>query len=179
MTIAIAVDDPTRQDVLDLVAEHLAEMYAVSPFESVHALEPDALSGEAMTFWSARAADGTLLGMAAMKDLGDGTAELKSMRTAVAARGIGLGRRLLEHALETAMANGCTAVVLETGVEPHFAPARGLYLARGFTPCPPFADYTDDPNSLFLRFDLPSDSVASESTAAESTAADPAAAATP
>jgi putative acetyltransferase len=161
MTIAIAVDDPAQQDVLDLVAEHLAEMRAVSPLESVHALEPDALAGASMTFWSARAADGTLLGMAAMKDLGDGTCELKSMRTAVAARGIGLGRRLLEHAIDTATAHGCSAIVLETGAEPHFAAARGLYLARGFTPCPPFAEYTDDPNSVYLRLELPAESAVS------------------
>ena len=102
-----------------------------------------------------RAADGTLLGMAAMKDLGDGTAEIKSMRTAMAARGIGLGRRLLEHAIEQATAAGCREILLETGSEPHFAAARGLYLARGFVPCPPFADYADDPNSVYLRLPVP------------------------
>jgi len=155
MTIAIAVDDPERADVLELIAEHLAEMREVSPAESVHALGPGELAGPAITFWSARAADGTLLGMAAMKDLGDGTAEIKSMRTAMAARGIGLGRRLLEHAIEQAVASGCTEILLETGSEPHFAAARGLYLARGFVPCPPFADYTDDPNSVYLRLTAP------------------------
>ena len=157
MTIAIAVDDPESPDVIDLIAEHLAEMHAVSPAESVHALGPGELAGPAITFWSARAADGTLLGMAAMKDLGDGTAEIKSMRTAMAARGIGLGRRLLEHAIEQATESGCEAILLETGSEPHFEAARGLYLARGFTPCPPFADYTDDPNSVYLRLEVVAD----------------------
>ena len=160
MTIAIAVDDPEAPDVLELIAEHLAEMREVSPAESVHALGPGELAGDSITFWSARAADGTLLGMAAMKDLGDGTAEIKSMRTAMAARGIGLGRRLLEHAIEQATEHGCTAIVLETGSEPHFAAARGLYLARGFVSCPPFADYTDDPNSVYLRLPVATEDVA-------------------
>ena len=160
MTIAIAVDDPEAPDVLELIAEHLAEMREDSPAESVHALGPGELAGDSITFWSARAADGTLLGMAAMKDLGDGTAEIKSMRTAMAARGIGLGRRLLEHAIEQATEHGCTAIVLETGSEPHFAAARGLYLARGFVSCPPFADYTDDPNSVYLRLPVATEDVA-------------------
>ena len=39
---------------------------------------------------------------------------------------------------------------LETGSAPAFAPARSLYESFGFTYCPPFGDYVDDPNSVFL-----------------------------
>lgn len=150
----IAEDDPTAADVLALIAEHLAEMRSISPPESVHALEPASLAGAGMTFWTARDGDGALLGMAAVKDHGDGTGELKSMRTATAARGTGVGRRLLEHAVDAARSRGWRALRLETGSEPHFAPARTLYLARGFVPCPPFAAYTDDPNSVYLELIL-------------------------
>jgi len=31
-----------------------------------------------------------------------------------------------------------------------FEPARRLYESFGFTYCSPFADYTEDPNSVFL-----------------------------
>ena len=36
------------------------------------------------------------------------------------------------------------------GAEDYFEPARRLYERYGFTPCAPFADYTDDPNSVYL-----------------------------
>ena len=33
---------------------------------------------------------------------------------------------------------------------PELAPARAFYLRHGFEPCGPFAEYTDDPNSVFM-----------------------------
>ena len=40
----------------------------------------------------------------------------------------------------------------ETVVSPGeaFEPALALYRARGFFACPPFADYAEDPNSVFM-----------------------------
>jgi putative acetyltransferase len=43
---------------------------------------------------------------------------------------------------------------LETGAMPFFAPARALYARHGFVECPPFADYREDPNSVFMTRDL-------------------------
>jgi putative acetyltransferase len=37
---------------------------------------------------------------------------------------------------------------------PFFAPARRLYARFGFVPCAPFADYKDDPNSVFMMLAL-------------------------
>ena len=37
---------------------------------------------------------------------------------------------------------------------PEFAPARALYLRYGFEVCGPFADYTNDPNSVFMTKEL-------------------------
>lgn len=42
------------------------------------------------------------------------------------------------------------ALSLETGSQDAFTPTRQLYESFGFTPCSPFADYIEDPNSLFL-----------------------------
>ncbi|MDP9904620.1 hypothetical protein [Arthrobacter bambusae] len=42
-------------------------------------------------------------------------------------------------------------ICLETGTDEFFAPARHLYARNGFTECPPFADYTPDPNSVFME----------------------------
>lgn len=152
--VTVAADDPTRPDVLELLGEHLADMYATSPAESVHALDPLALAAPGMTFWTARAADGALLGCAALKQLGPTDAELKSMRTTAAARGRGVGATVLAHVLGAAAARGIRTVHLETGTQDYFAPARRLYERAGFVECPPFADYLPDPHSAFYRLAL-------------------------
>lgn len=149
----IAIDDPRRPDVLALLEEHLADMYATSPAESVHALDPDALAVPGITFWTARE-DGVLLGCAALKELAPGHAELKSMRTATAARRRGVAGRLLDHVLHEARTRGHARVSLETGAEDYFAPARTLYHTRGFTETGPFGSYVPDPHSVFLTLAL-------------------------
>lgn len=149
----IAVDLPERDDVRALISEHLAEMHGASPACSVHALDVSALTDPAVTFWSARADDGTLLGIAAIKALTVG-GELKSMRTTHAARGTGVGRALLEHAIAEASARAWSALWLETGSQDHFIPARTLYAARGFVECDAFEGYAPDPASTFMRLDL-------------------------
>jgi len=45
-------------------------------------------------------------------------------------------------------------VLLETGSEDYFAPARRLYARHGFVVRGPFADYTDDPNSVYMELAL-------------------------
>lgn len=138
-----------RDDVRALLSEHLTEMFATSPAESVHALDLDALRQEAISFWTARE-DGRLLGCGALKDLGSGHGEIKSMRTTALARGRGVATTLLEHLVRNARERGFTRLSLETGTEPYFAPARRLYVRHGFEPCEPFADYVPDPHSVFL-----------------------------
>src|SRR5690606_32377540 len=114
-----------RDDVRALLAEHLTDMFATSPAESVHALDLDALSDPAIAFWSARQ-NGRLLGCGALKDLRDGHGEVKSMRTAAAARGQGVATAILRHLVDTARASGFGRLSLETGTETYFAPARRL-----------------------------------------------------
>lgn len=149
----ISTDDPRRTDVLALLEEHLADMYATSPAESVHALDPDALALPGVTFWTAREGE-LLLGCAALKSLSPDHAELKSMRTATAARRRGVAGRLLDHVLAEARLRGHRRVSLETGTEDYFAPARTLYKTRGFDECGPFEGYLLDPNSVFLTLAL-------------------------
>ncbi|MFS2091187.1 GNAT family N-acetyltransferase [Paenarthrobacter nicotinovorans] len=148
--IRIEPDDPARPDVHALLSEHLAEMFATSPAESVHALDHSALSHESITFWTARE-DGVLLGCGALKALSAGRAEIKSMRTTAQARGRGVATRLLEHIVAEAGRRGFELLSLETGTEDYFAPARRLYARHGFTECPPFGDYTLDPHSVFME----------------------------
>lgn len=150
----VDTDDPRAPDVLALLDDHLTDMYATSPAESVHALDPSALTAPGITFWTARDTTGSLLGCAALKQLGPTDSELKSMRTATAARGRGVGASVLAHVLAVASGRGIRTVHLETGTQDYFAPARRLYERVGFVECPPFADYVLDPHSVFYRLEL-------------------------
>ncbi|MCT1606201.1 GNAT family N-acetyltransferase [Nesterenkonia massiliensis] len=152
------IEDPLRHPaVLALIAEHLADMHATSPPESIHALEVDALRADNITLWTAwdnEGKDALLLGCAALKTLSPAELEIKTMRVTAAARGRGVGRRLLEHLLEQARARGARRLSLETGVEDYFAAARRLYQRAGFVECPPFGTYREDPNSVFMRREI-------------------------
>ncbi len=152
----IAEDDPGRPDVVALIEEHLADMRAWSPPCSVHALDLSGLLLPEVTFWSARETqpDGTLLGIGAVKDLGDGTGELKSMRTPRISRRTGAGRAILEHAIGEARARGWARLYLETGSQPEFVPARALYASRGFVATGPFTGYAEDPASTFMVLEI-------------------------
>ena len=150
----IAPDDPLAADVRSLLGEHLADMRAISPPESVHALDPELLAVPEVVFLTARDDDGTLLGCGAVKTLGSGDAELKSMRTAPAARGRGVAAAVLVELVAAARGRGEKRLLLETGTEPFFEAAARLYLRHGFTPCGPFADYTEDPHSRYFALTL-------------------------
>jgi putative acetyltransferase len=152
--VRVAPDDPLAPDVRALLDEHLAEMRRTSPPESVHALDPEALAADRIVFLAARDDDGTLLGCGALKTLPGTEGELKSMRTALAARGRGVAAAVLAAVLAEARARRMTRLSLETGAEPFFDPAVRLYLRHGFVPCGPFAAYTDDPNSRYLTLVL-------------------------
>jgi putative acetyltransferase len=156
--ISINRDDPARDDVHQLLSEHLADMFATSPAESVHALDHSALLAPSITFWTAREGS-DLLGCGALKLLESPAGhpihgEVKSMRTAASARGRGVATLMLRHILDGARARNVERIYLETGTEDYFAPARRLYARHGFTECPPFADYVLDPNSVFMQLIL-------------------------
>ncbi|MFD1721740.1 GNAT family N-acetyltransferase [Amnibacterium endophyticum] len=154
MTFTVAGGSPLEPDVVALLEEHLSDMRRTSPPESVHALDPAALAAPSVRFVTARDADGVLLGCGAVKDLGDGTGEVKSMRTAPAARGSGVATAVLAHLVLAARDAGWRRLSLETGTQPFFEPAVRLYLRHGFRPCAPFAGYTDDPSSRYLALEL-------------------------
>ena len=63
-------------------------------------------------------------------------------------------RALVDHLTGVARARGYGRLSLETGSGPAFAPARSLYASAGFTPCPPFGDYWETPNSTCMTLVL-------------------------
>ncbi len=149
----IAVDDLTGTDIVDLLATHLAEMHANSPAGSMHALDLAELRGPGITFWSVREG-AELLGCGALKWLDAAHGEIKSMRTATGHTGRGVAADLLRHIVGEARARGYRRLSLETGAAPYYLPAQRLYARHGFQVCPPFADYTDDPHSVFMTLAL-------------------------
>ena len=150
----IAIEDPSATDVVALLEQHLADMHAESPPESVHALDVERLRAPHVTFLSARDADGTLLGVGAISELTPRHGELKSMRTAPQARGRGVAGAVVEALLDLARERGYERVSLETGSHAYFAAAHRLYERAGFAECGPFGAYAPDPNSRFFTLEL-------------------------
>lgn len=148
-TLRFELDDLTRPAVHVLLEQHLEDMYATSPAESVHALDLEALRRPEIEFWSVWEGD-EVRGTGALKRISDTDAELKSMRTAAQARGAGIGTAMLDHLLGRARSAGYTTLWLETGTEDFFAPARRLYARHGFFECGPFGDYSLDPHSTYM-----------------------------
>jgi putative acetyltransferase len=149
----IAVDDPRAADVWTLLEHHLEFTNSQSPPEDVHALDVEGLLDPAVTFFSFRL-DGVLLGVAALKQLNEHHAEVKSMHTASAARDRGIGRALVDHLIDVARDHGLGRLSLETGSMAAFAPARALYANAGFQPCGPFGSYVPSRYSTFMTLVL-------------------------
>ena len=149
----IAPDDLTSPAIVAFLEAHVTQLRSMGPPESTHALDLAGLRAPDVRFWSAYDA-GELVGCAALKDLGDGHAELKSMRTAPERTRQGIAARVLAHVLAEARAPGFTRVSLETGSYAFFAPAHALYRRHGFVDSAPFGSYRPDPLSIFLTREL-------------------------
>ena len=149
----IKQDDLSGPEIAELLTEHLRSLAEVSPPESRHALNLDELRKPDIKFWSVWIGN-ELAGCGALKHLNADHGEVKSMRTAEAHLRKGVGSLLLQEIIAEAMRRGYRRLSLETGSMPYFAPAHSLYGKFGFAPCPPFADYVEDPNSLFMAKEL-------------------------
>jgi len=145
----IRLDDLRGPEIRALLEEHLRNMHEISPPESVHALDLQALRHPAITFWTAWSG-AALMGCGALKQLDATHGEVKSMRTANAHRRRGVAAAILGRIVEEAQARRYRRLSLETGSQPEFLPARRLYESFGFTYGQPFAGYVEDPNSVFM-----------------------------
>jgi putative acetyltransferase len=151
--LTIARDDLTGAEIIAFLEAHVAQMRAISPPESTHALDLAGLRAPGIDFWSAYAggpAGAELVGCVALKRLDASHVELKSMRTATHRLREGIATTVLDHALAEARTAAYARISLETGAEDFFAPARTLYARAGFVECEPFGSYRPDPNSVFM-----------------------------
>ena len=149
----IKIDNLSGSEIYELLQEHLQDVALHSPPESVHALDIEALRKPEITFWTVWES-GELLGCGALKELDSQHAEIKSMRTSSRHLRKGVAKNLLNHILEEATRRGYRRLSLETGSMEAFEPARKLYANSRFTYCEPFADYAEDPYSVFMTREL-------------------------
>ena len=142
-----------HDDVRALLDQHFTEMRAGSPPEACHVLPIDGLKSRDIRFFTLRE-DRVLLGCGALKRLGGGHGEVKSMRTTNAALGRGVGKAMLDHIVATARIEGITRLSLETGSTEQFAAANRLYEKEGFERTGPFGDYADTPWTRFFTREI-------------------------
>lgn len=142
ITRAGLTDDASRALIAQLNAE-LSEMYP-EPGANHFGLTPEDVSEGRGAFLVVHR-DGTPIGCGAVRMLDARTGELKRMYVAPAARGTGLGRRLLDALEAEARALGARRLVLETGTRQHAAIA--LYSATGFRQIPLYGEYLSSPDT--------------------------------
>jgi putative acetyltransferase len=149
--LIINTETPDQPEVRDMLARLDAYCAALYPAESNHLLDIASLMQGDVLFLVARDVDGAAVGCAALVNRQD-YGEVKRMFVDERSRGLGTGRKLLEHLVMFARMSGLSVLRLETGI--HQPEAISLYERMGFERRPPFGDYRDDPLSLFMEMRL-------------------------
>ena len=149
MPIVITEERPDTPDALQLLAE-LDEALEHMPYprESRHAFSVEKLLREGVAFFVTRH-DESPAGCGGIKLFGAEYGEVKRMYVRPEFRGLGLGKRMLDHLMEYAQIQGVGILRLETGI--YQTDAIALYERWGFRKCPPFGEYREDPLSLYFE----------------------------
>jgi putative acetyltransferase len=151
MTITIRQETPLQDDVRELVAQLNAHLLPLSPLEFQFKMTVEQMARDDTTVFVARDDEGRAVGMGALKDAGNGEAEVKRMFTLPEVRGQRVGSALLEAITDLAHKKGVRHLMLETGTGPGFDGAHRLYSRSGFLPRGPFFDYPDSEWSAFFE----------------------------
>lgn len=154
----IREDDLTHRQTRELLAYHLSGMHENSPPEAVFALDLSGLQVPEVTVWSAWQTVGygqmEIASIGALKMLGNGRAEVKSMRTHPDYLRKGAAGAILDKVIDTARERGVTRLSLETGRGEPFEPALAMYRKRGFADGGPFSDYVPNEFSRYLHMNI-------------------------
>ena len=151
MSVTITLETPRQPEIGRLL--EMSDAYAASlyPAESNHLVDINTLEQPNVSFFAARN-DGEIVGCCALVEAGDGTAEIKRMFVDPQARGLKIGKLMLEALVELGRQRGVKAIRLETGIsQPE---AIGLYHKAGFEDIEPFLPYKPDPLSMFMELKL-------------------------
>ena len=138
-------DDPVVQA---LTSEQQAEIRARYGGKEEPGTPPSA--ADVSVVLVARDEDGSPLGCGALRELGDGAAEVKRMFVVPAARGRGLSKAVLAALEDAARERGWTTLRLETG--PRQPEAVALYTGAGYDPVEAFGAYVGDPDAADSLF---------------------------
>ena len=146
--LEIRPEPPRQPEIIALLEASDAFSEALYPPESNHLLDVSSLEKPTVRFFVARRG-GIAIACGSIVLAEDGTAEIKRMFVAEEARGSGCAQALMATLEQAARAEGVTALRLETGIHSHAA--LRLYERHGFARRGPFADYWDDPLSVFME----------------------------
>ncbi|WP_019566140.1 GNAT family N-acetyltransferase [Agrobacterium sp. 10MFCol1.1] len=148
MAPEIKLETPRQEAVLRLIDLSNVYMASLYPAESNHLVDIGQLEKDNVSFFVARH-DGRVVGCGALVEAGDGTAEVKRMFVDPEARGLRIGKLIMDTLIARGAELGLTAIRLETGIsQPE---AIGLYRRAGFVEIEAFAPYKPDPLSLFME----------------------------
>lgn len=148
----IAREAPDQPELRGLMADNDAFYAARYPPELVFTLDVAELERPEVAFYVARV-DGRAVGYGAIVRQAADWAEIKRMYVDPAARGLGIGRLILDTLEDHARHAGIGLLRLETGVKQ--PAAIGLYRAAGYVDRGPFGDYPADPICVFMEKTLP------------------------
>jgi putative acetyltransferase len=151
--LVIREDDLSGQQTRELLALHLSGMHASSPPGHVFALDLSGLRTPDVTVWSAWRGS-AIASIGALKALGDGSGEIKSMRTHPDHLRQGAGAAILHHIIGEAHRRGLKRLSLETGSGEAFDAALAMYRMRGFRSGGAFSDYVASDFNQFMHLDL-------------------------
>ena len=143
-TIDIVIEAPDQPETVALLAELDNYLTALYPPESTYLLDVASLRAPDIRFFVARK-DAVPIGCGALRLDEDGYGEIKRMFVAPAARGLGIGKRLLLAIEAEARRLGLHTLRLETGI--YQTEALGLYVAVGYREIRPFGDYAAEARS--------------------------------
>ena len=136
-----------------LLEYHLHGMAASSPPGHCFALDWSGLQKPEISFFTGWV-DDKLVVMGALKNLGAGAGEIKSMRVAQGQEGRGYGEAMLLHIVAEAKRRGLKRLSLETGSSKPFDAALALYRKHGFIEGGSFADYEKSEFCKFFHLDI-------------------------
>lgn len=151
MAVTIELASPLLPEVSELIRESDAVAQALYPAESNHLVGVDSLAQPHVIFCVARL-DGGIVGCGAAVLKPEGYAEIKRMFVREAVRGHGVGRQILAFLEDQVRRREVTLTRLETGVYSY--DAIRLYERMGYVKIGSFADYWDDPLSVFYEKQL-------------------------
>jgi putative acetyltransferase len=148
MPTLIVAESPHTADARTLIAELDAYLIPLYPNEYHYGYSIEQLLEEEVAFFIIRH-EGIAAGCGGIKLFSTPYGEIKPMYVRPPFRGLGLGRRMLEHLTAYALQHGVHMLRLETGI--YQPEARRLYERYGFQRIPPFGNYEAGPFNVFYE----------------------------